>query len=160
MTVIAWDGRTLAADKRGTVAGMGYTVTKLHRVRYGLIAFSGGGSHAAELLHWFQGERDPATYPRRDDDSGAGTVHIDLSGRVFMYAAASPFPELVESPFFARGAGRDYAMAAMHLGCDARRAVEVACEFDVTCGNGIDALDLHGDAINSNNSCVARTTQE
>ena len=142
MTVIAWDGRTLAADKRGTVAGMAYAVTKLHRVRDGLIAFSGGGAHAAELLQWFNGDRDPSNYPRRGDDDGAGTIHIDQNGRIFMYAAASPFPELIEAPFFARGAGRDYAMAAMHLGCDARRAVEVACVFDIGCGNGIDALDL------------------
>lgn len=142
MTVIAWDGRTLAADKRGTVAGMAYAVTKLHRVRDGLIAFSGGGAHAAELLQWFNGDRNTSTYPRRGDDDGAGTIHIDQDGRIFMYAAASPFPELIEAPFFARGAGRDYAMAAMHLGCDARRAVEVACVFDIGCGNGVDALEL------------------
>jgi hypothetical protein len=142
VTVIAWDGRTLAADKRGTVAGMAYSVTKVHRVRDGLVAFSGGGAHAAELLNWFNGDRDPATYPRRGDDDGAGTIYIDTSGRILMYAAANPFPELIEAPFFARGCGRDYAMAAMHLGCDARRAVEVACAFDVGCGNGIDALEL------------------
>lgn len=142
MTVIAWDGKTLAADKRGTVAGMGYTVTKIHRVPDGLVAFSGGGSHAAELLQWFRTGRDPATYPRREDDDGAGSILVDLSGRVFMYPAANPFAELIESPFFARGSGRDYAMAAMYLGCDARRAVEVACEFDIGCGNGVDALTL------------------
>lgn len=149
MTVIAWDGKTLAADKRGTVAGMAYTVTKIHRVPGGLVAFSGGGAHAAELLRWFQGDRNPATYPRREDDEGAGTVLVDQAGQVFMYAAASPFPEQIESPFFARGCGRDYAMAAMHLGCDARRAVEVACVFDVGCGNGIDTLTLESQQPNN-----------
>jgi|AraplaDrversion2_2_1032049.scaffolds.fasta_scaffold00773_51 ATP-dependent protease HslVU (ClpYQ) peptidase subunit len=142
MTIIAWDGKTLAADKRGTVAGMGYAVTKIHRLPDGLVAFSGGGAHAAELLNWFHGSRNPDTYPRRDDDSGAGALHIDAQGRVFMYSAANPFPERIESPYFARGSGRDYAMAAMHLGCDARRAVEVACAFDIGCGHGIDTLEL------------------
>lgn len=142
MTVIAWDGKTLAADKRGTVAGMAYAVTKIHRLPDGLIAFSGGGSHAAELLNWFNGARDPATYPRCDDDGGAGSVRISADGKIFMYSAPNPFPERIESLFFARGSGRDYAMAAMYLGCDARRAVEVACEFDVNCGNGIDTLEL------------------
>lgn len=145
MTVIAWDGKTLAADKRGTVAGMAYAVTKIHRLPDGLVAFSGGGAHAAELLNWFFGARNPAAYPRCDDEGGAGALHINQDGRIFMYSAANPFPERIEEAFFARGAGRDYAMAAMHLGCDARRAVEVACVFDTGCGSGIDTLVLEQD---------------
>jgi len=142
MTVIAWDGKMLAADKRGTVDCLGYTVTKIHRLPDGLVAFSGGGAHAAELLNWFRGARDPASYPRCTDDGGAGSIRIDASGRIFMYSAANPFPELIEDRFYARGSGRDYAMAAMYLGCDARRAVEVASAFDIGCGNGIDTLEL------------------
>jgi len=144
MTCIAWDGKTLAADKRGTCAGMRYTVTKIHRLPDGLVAFSGGGAHASELLNWFFGARDPAAYPRCEDDGGAGALMVNESGVIFMYSADNPFPERIESAFFARGSGRDYAMAAMYLGCDARRAVEVACAFDVNCGGGIDTLTLTG----------------
>lgn len=142
MTVVAWDGTTLAADKRGTVAGMAYTVTKIHRLPDCLIAFTGGGAHAAELLNWFYGARNPETYPRCEDEDGAGTLVIKPDGAIFMYSSANPFPERIEGTFFARGCGRDYAMAAMYLGCDARRAVEVACAFDVGCGNGIDTLQF------------------
>lgn len=142
MTVIAWDGMTLAADKRGTVAGMGYAVTKVHRLSDGLIAFSGGGAHAAELLNWFKGDRDPSAYPRRNDDGGAGSLRIDMEGRIWMYCSDGPFAELIEAKFFARGAGRDYAMAAMHLGCTSTQAVEVASLFDTSCGHGVDALVL------------------
>lgn len=142
MTVIAWDGTTLAADKRATGGAMASTVTKIHRLPDGLVAFSGGGAHASELLNWFYGARNPDTYPRRNDDDGAGSLMVNLDGVVFMYSSGSPFPERIEDPFFARGSGRDYAMAAMHLGCDARRAVEVACAFDVYCGNGIDTMRL------------------
>jgi hypothetical protein len=142
MTVIAWDGKTLAADKRAIVCGSTYTVTKIHRVADGLVAFTGGGAHAAELLNWFHGARDPATYPRCTDDSGAGSVHIDTKGRISTYSSANPFPEHVEDRHFARGCARDYAMAAMYLGHDARRAVEVACALDAYCGNGVDTLSL------------------
>lgn len=143
MTVIAWDGRTLAADKRGTVAGMAYPVTKIHRVRGELVGFSGSGTHASELLEWIKGARRPEDYPRRQcDDDAAGMLVIDAKRRILMYSPVTPYPEIIESPFYARGAGRDYAMAAMHLGCDARRAVEVACAFDVSCGNGVDTLTL------------------
>ena len=141
MTVIAWDGKTLAADKRATIAGLAVTETKIHRLFDGLVGFSGCGAHAAELLEWFRGPRMATAYPRRMGDDGAGALFVTQGG-IFMYAANSPYPEKIEDRFFARGAGRDYAMAAMYLGCDARRAVEVACVFDVGCGNGIETLEL------------------
>ncbi len=59
----------------------------------------------------------------------------------------SAYPELHEDKFNALGAGRDYALAAMYLGFDASRAVEVACALDVNCGNGIDVLTLEDDNI-------------
>lgn len=53
-----------------------------------------------------------------------------------------PYPARVEDKFTATGCGRDYALAAMFLGHDARAAVEVACALDAHCGNGIDTLEL------------------
>lgn len=50
MTIIAWDGKTLAADKRGTVAGMAYTVTKIHRLPDGLVAFDTGCGNGIDTL--------------------------------------------------------------------------------------------------------------
>ena len=38
MTTIAWDGMTLAADKRATAGSLTRTVTKLYRVRGALCA--------------------------------------------------------------------------------------------------------------------------
>jgi len=142
MTVIAWDGKTLAADKRATNCGMAYTVTKVHRLPDGLVAFSGGAGHAGELLNWFLGSRDPATYPRYKEDDGAGAFRVSEDGKIHIYCSASPFPEIVEQPFFARGSGRDFALMAMHLGKSAQEAVELTSLFDSGCGNGVDALTL------------------
>jgi ATP-dependent protease HslVU (ClpYQ) peptidase subunit len=142
MTVIAWDGRTLAADKRSTIAGYPATATKIHRVPGGLVGFTGSAIHAAELLHWFRNGRDPADFPKRDEETGCGALFITDDRRILLFTHHSGFPELIESPFFARGAGGDYALAAMHLGHDARTAVEVACALDTSCGNGIDTLEL------------------
>jgi len=143
MTVIAWDGKTLAADKRGTVAGMAYPVTKIYRARGHLVAFSGNAGHAAELLAWFELNGPHAAYPKRpEDEDAAGMLVIDPKGRVLMYSPLSSLPVLIEAPFFARGAGRDYAMAAMHLGKSAREAVEIACVYDINCGNGVDVFTL------------------
>lgn len=143
MTVIAWDGRTLAADKQGTSAGHARTTTKIHRVADGLVGLMGDGGHAYALLNWLRGDRKPADFPRAPgaDDTGH-IIHFTRVG-VFVYSGTGcGFAEPVEDQFVAFGSGRDYALAAMHLGCNARRAVEVACVFEINCGMGIDVLEL------------------
>lgn len=148
MTVIAWDGKTLAADKAATICGHAHTVTKIYRIPDGLVGFSGNGGGAMALLEWFRNGRKIADWPKYQDkdDTSAGAMFIDREGRQFNYGS-TPFPEPVEDRFGAMGAGRDYALAAMHLGCDACRAIEVACALDVTCGNGIDTLGLDHDNL-------------
>lgn len=149
MTVIAWDGKTLAADKQSTNVGYGSTVTKIFRSHDVLVGLAGSAGHAMELLRWWESGAKPDAWPEtRDkaDTSNIGTlVVVDGPRRVLTYAGnGGPYPELCESEFFACGCGRDYALATMYLGHDARRAVEVACALDVFCGMGIDTLTLEG----------------
>lgn len=143
MTVIAWDGKTLAADKRAVLAGFkGGTVTKIHRWDGGLCAFSGDFALGVAMLEWLRAGAKPSEFPQRqrtDDWVSFMVVHED--GRVVRYEkdpVALPFENVPQ----AMGSGRDYALAAMHLGFDARRAVEVACALDNGCGNGIDTMTL------------------
>jgi hypothetical protein len=142
MTVIAWDGKTLAADKQSTSNGMRRTTTKIFRVRDGLIALTGDGGHGSALREWFMGDRDLANWPKPTSDDCGHIIHFSRGGVLVYNGAGVGTGEPVEDPFIAFGAGRDYAMAAMHLGCDAHRAVEVACVFDTGCGMGIDTLEL------------------
>lgn len=140
MTCIAWDGKTLAADKASTCAGLRLTTTKIFKVYGRLLAFSGDADDAMQLLAWFKAGCDPATYPKAlEKNDTAGYV---FDGDVVLKYTKSPHAERIEDKVFAAGCGRDYALATMHLGFDARRAVEVACHFDSGCGNGIDTLTL------------------
>ena len=54
MTIIAWDGKTLAAGKASTNCGYRRTCTKIFRVPGGLVGFAGNGSRAMALLEWFR----------------------------------------------------------------------------------------------------------
>ena len=142
MTVIAWDGRTLAADKMCCAAGYGYTVTKIHRLRDGsLAAFTGDGDHAMSLLDWLNGAMDPRAYPdpQKDNDTSAFVVRPD--GLCWSYGKTA-YPQRMEDKFYAAGHGRDFALAAMHCGLSARDAVELTCKLDVFCGNGVDAMEI------------------
>lgn len=142
MTCIAWDGKTLAADKMSCSVGYGYTVTKIHRLKGGaIVGFSGDGDGAMALLAWLNSPRDAAAYPLGQKDNDTSALVIEPGGAVWSYGKTA-YPQRIECQRYAMGHGRDFALAAMHLGKSAREAVEVACALDVFCGNGIDTLEL------------------
>ncbi len=142
MTVIAYDGYTLAADKQATGGGMKRSITKVFRVGDLAVGFAGASSQSMQMLEWVRAGRRPELFPdsQRDKDDWAGVVVIE-GGRVLVYER-TPYPILFEDPVFAYGSGRDFALAAMFLGVDARKAVAVACQFDDSCGMGIDAIEI------------------
>lgn len=141
MTVIAWDGVTLAADKSATSVGYARTVTKIFVIPDGLVGMAGDQDHCLELLNWFRTGCDLEKYPKNLVDGNSSAMLIRKDGTCWSYGKL-PYPQICEDRFDAMGAGRDYALAAMYLGHDARKAVEVACALDVTCGKGIDVLTL------------------
>lgn len=143
MTVIAWDGVMLAADKRAVNCGLGTgTVTKIHRFDGGLCAFSGDLDIGMQMVAWVQDGAKPEAFPAHQAEDCAASFMVIRPGGVILAFERTPIPLRFEERQRAMGSGRDYALAAMHLGCDARRAVEVACHFDTGCGNGIDTLTL------------------
>jgi ATP-dependent protease HslVU (ClpYQ) peptidase subunit len=143
VTCIAWDGTTLAADKRSTCVGYPHTVTKIHRVPGGLVGLAGNASHAMAVLQWFKTRRDPATWPKPPEEGACDTIFISDDGEIYeFWGKGGGFYERYENKFTATGSGRDYALAAMELGKTAREAVELACKMDIFCGNGIDTLEL------------------
>lgn len=144
MTVIAWDGKTLAADRRmGSYCHR--TVTKIARSeRTGaLMGASGTGCGGAELMAWYEAGADPQSWPefhRKGDEASVMCV-VTVDRRVFEYNG-TPHPIECHDPNYSLGSGRDVARTAMHLGLDAWRAVELANELCSECGNGIDSLAL------------------
>jgi ATP-dependent protease HslVU (ClpYQ) peptidase subunit len=142
--VIAWDGRTLAADKLAD-RGVRGTVTKIRRIGGCLVGCAGNAARAEHLMAWFAAGGGAATFPNWQDDKEefVDMVVITPEREVHHYQR-SAYPIRYAERQFAEGSGRDFAIAAMHLGYDARRAVEVACELDPRCGQGIDTLTLEG----------------
>jgi 20S proteasome alpha/beta subunit len=145
MTCVAWDGVTLAADKRATCSGYPATVTKIARAPTGeLVGTSGDSDAGRALIAWFLAGAIPEQFPDNRGDDGchrARLLVISPGPRITIYEAM-PHPITIEDKFFAMGSGRDHALAVMYLGRTARKAVEVACALDTGCGNGIDTLRL------------------
>lgn len=141
MSVIAWDGTSLAADRRATMGGWFCTVQKIFRSRGALCGYAGDADAGEEVLAWFGAGAVPADFPaaQRDRERFAGLLVVWPSGVIWKYEC-TPFPLRFPPQHFAIGSGRDFALAAMRCGLPAEQAVGVACEFDAGCGNGVDVL--------------------
>lgn len=144
MTVVAWDGVTLAADKRFCQGSTIGTCTKAFKVRGHLVAFSGSATAAAQLLEWFAEGADPERFLDVPDGQETDMIVITPDRKILLYED-SPFPMLCEDKQHAIGSGANFAAAAMYCGENAVKAVEVACALDAGCGNGITVLTLEDD---------------
>jgi len=142
MTCIAWDGKTLAVDKRVIYCGLARTVTKIFRIRDSLVGIAGDGAQGMDMVEWYRAGCDVEKFPiaQRDKDQWATVVVVKPDG-LWLYER-TPVMMRIEDAIYATGSGRDYALAAMHLGKSAAEAVEIACLFDIGCGNGVDTLEL------------------
>jgi hypothetical protein len=159
VTIIAWDGRVMAADKRTTDAGMPWTTTKIVRDGGGaLLGACGNSSMCRELRLWWQKGATPENYP---DKAKACCLMVVTPDRQILLYIDGPIPVEIHNGFAAIGSGRDYAIAAMHYGRGAIEAVELASIYDTGCGNGVDALTL--EACNHSNQpppggfCISRS---
>lgn len=133
MTVIAWDGKTLAADKQATFGGTPVPATKIFRHNAELIGCSGNISESIQFVEWyFHGGDKPVL------EDGFSALVIQ-NGKVYKYEKQL-IPLHLDVPVWAAGSGADYALGAMAAGCSAEKAVEIACRFDIHCGLGVDVM--------------------
>lgn len=141
MTVIAWDGKTLAADKRATYGDMICTVTKIARIEGRLAAGAGDTAFINVMFEWLRGGRVPAEFPKSQEskDDWQPFLVIESDGTPLLYER-SPCPVRYEQKHIVLGSGREFARAALHLGKTAVEAVQCAIDLSHTCGNGIDTL--------------------
>lgn len=142
MTTIAWDGTTLAGDSLGDRGGLKFTVQeKVFRLPgVGLFGASGNWTDVLAVRDWLAGGDKPSSL---DEFSGI-LIHFD--GRQELIAKnmlRHPVPMIP----FALGSGRDFAIAAMLCGKNARQAVELACGLDTYSGLPVTGITLAGNVM-------------
>lgn len=140
MTTIAFDGKTLAADRQSNYHRS--DVIKIFRVISGKVyGAAGRAEDALAVLEWLNNSCSQAN-PKVHENFRA--IVADASGFV-VYEEKLIRLTYEGRQFMAIGSGCDYAMAAMHLGKTAREAVEIAHLFDVDTGAEVDELAAHTD---------------
>lgn len=142
MTVIAWDGKTLAADRRRTVGGTPMQATKVRKVRdegttreY-LVGCAGDSFDCVQFIDTFKfGEWDRV----KPVDFAALIVDQDA---LIWFMGERPLVHQISLPRFAIGSGADYAIGAMAAGATALEAVRIASQYDIHCGDGADEVSF------------------
>jgi len=144
MTIIAWDGTILAADRQSTHAEMRRDTTKLHWVDGHALAFTGDESAGLMMLEWWAAlcTQSPKPWPAcQSTPDWARLIVVNNAGVVTWYEQ-NPVALSCGPGFHAWGSGRDFAIGAMAAGAKAVQAVEVACEYSVFCGGShVDWID-------------------
>lgn len=142
MTTIAWDGKTLSADKMAANHGYPHKVTKIHKHNGELIFGAGDLDYLVSVINWYKNGANIENYPQfQTTDQGIAFHVINKEGLVMRYER-TPYPFIIEEKIHACGSGRDYALAAMYMGADSAKAIEVASLFDINTGLGVDTLTL------------------
>lgn len=142
MSVVVWDGKTIAADMQGTNCDMRFVEHKMV-VHGGVVAaWTGTASYGKELAQWYFDGADKAKWPEFQKDKEEWCRLIIATSNECKFYERNPYPFTVSDPYMSWGSGRDYAMGALAMGADARKAVEVASKFSTGCGLGVEAYDL------------------
>lgn len=147
MTTIAFDGKTIAADTMNQDGhGLKDYASKL---LIGKNLIVGGAGERHKINNWWRKVKGmgvaeildygyPTYHPETDNSA---IMLVDTVTLKCYKLGASEFV-LCSRGFHAIGSGRDFALAAMHMGHSAKKAVQVAMEFDAGTGGEIEVVKL------------------
>lgn len=142
MTVICWDGVTLASDRQLTLDGDLKGLTrKLARSRNGTVCgASGDAGLCVEAVNWVLGGMKPDARPAGDKDGSFDLIVVLPDGTALLALDNRCTMEPLPRKQWAIGSGAQIALGAMAMGADAERAVQIASGLTASCGGGVDAL--------------------
>ena len=135
MTVIVYDGTSLAADRRRLASNSDILcapANKLTVVPAGAMATAGDARSEATKKAVINRIAGGATTGLDNEISG---LVLLATGAAFLVHGGDALP--MSAPH-AIGSGHEVARGAMAAGVSARRAVEITNDLVVTCGDGVD----------------------
>lgn len=143
MSIIAWDGKTLAVDRNANWNGIRRTIRKSRRIASGeVIAWAGTLVNGQRLADWYEHGADPDKFPDCQKEEDFAHLVVASNDGVKEYGFGGPTPLIHEDVYQAWGSGSQLALGALAMGATAKEAVEVACQFCDSCGMGIDVYEL------------------
>ena len=138
MSVVAWDGKGVAADRLGCCGNLTSIVPKLYPARGYALGFVGTEEVGLMLIDWFDNGAKKSEWPQEAQESEFASSLIVVGRKKVWVCNTFPVFSLNHDPFMAWGSGRDLAMGAMAMGAGAEMAVQITSDHDAGCGGGVD----------------------
>lgn len=133
--VASFAEKVIASDSKVSDGDIKWKASKIERIGASLFGAAGDCSEIEKFFKWKRGGRRPTKM-------GDQFVALELNAEGIWYwdKKLEPFPP--GAPVHAIGTGAKAALAAVLLGCNAERAVEIACEVDDGSGPPVVILAL------------------
>ena len=157
MTVVVWDGKTLATDRQANDGYMKWEAEKawyvtrqiehaIHKGAYRNVHFilSGVGTLGSilKMRDCFKKHGDLSTLEIQPNS--AELIVVSNKG-LTVWSSNGTSVEL--SAPMAFGEGREYALGAMAMGAKASEAVQIANEYSLHCGKGVSCYTLQDSKV-------------
>jgi len=142
MSILAYDGKIIAADRQATRGGSRCTCKKLLKVDGIVVGWVGVQVHGLVMMDWFFSGAKPSEFPDLGEERESCTRLIVATRRgLDVYEQSHRAMSYVDK-FQAFGSGMDLAMGAMAAGASAIEAVKITCKYDINCGMGVDWFEV------------------
>lgn len=138
MTTIVYKNGIMAADTREVSGQTARRCTKLFKFGRTIIGTAGDSFAGMVFVDWWgrgrpENDRPDLTNLDMDEDFECLVWHdakLYVVNRLMLLVEVS----LEDYPFYAIGSGSDVALGALSMGASAKRAIEIAADFDVNTG--------------------------
>lgn len=143
MSVIAFDGTIIAADRMMSVGDSPRRAVKLMKYGEKIVGVTGNLCEGLVMVDWYLAGAHKSDWPTSQQESNERWARLVVieQGRLFTYERTYK-PIMNHDKFVAYGSGSDPAMGALHAGMDAIRAVKIASLCNINCGLGVDWFNV------------------
>ncbi len=143
MTLIAWQYSTtlksvrLAADRKISVGNVFREGGKLFRHGNVVHAWTGPSDFGLALMQWRIDGGNPTNFPTCNSGQDFAVL-VEASTRGVELFCQSPFGILITEPFWALGAGAEFALGAFSAGATLEAVMQLTEQRVASCGLGFD----------------------
>ena len=142
MTTIAVRGREIAADWESDCDNMRMGANKIFSVGDALIGIAGNYADGMLFVEWLKNGGDREKPPIWLTEKPSFVALQLCNDGSMVYWNERLVKDVVLESFWAIGSGAPVAMGAMHMGADARQAVEIAGLVNVYTGRQVQVVAL------------------
>lgn len=137
MSVIVWDGFSLAVDNGATD---GFSMWEADKVWVHEGEFLTGTGHVSTILEmrdWYRSGADPTLFPfvQRVPETTCNFIVVNSTGLHRYERTHIPIDHGFRMCAF--GHGKDFAYGALAMGATAEQAATIASKFSIHCGMGV-----------------------